>query len=205
MSKHQLAQHQGQTAGSEQQEPANRRPAAQPATAIVREMLASRNHDPKAIAAVISTHPAAASEIFALLHATAGNRLASQVASLVTTSDLGPPRDVVSFDQTSEYTESRATIDKPRHEVEPVDMSSDYMESRATIEGPAPWVIKAQHYNRAHADNMSLFLQATGTQCVDEATGEADPRKVARWQADHGIPPDGRIGDQTIVAAFLAA
>jgi peptidoglycan hydrolase-like protein with peptidoglycan-binding domain len=63
-------------------------------------------------------------------------------------------------------------------------------------------VTKAQRYNRAHPDKVTSFLAMTGTSCVDEATGEADPRKVARWQADHGIPPDGRIGDQTIDAAI---
>ncbi|MBL0212646.1 MAG: hypothetical protein IPQ07_02050 [Myxococcales bacterium] len=61
----------------------------------------------------------------------------------------------------------------------------------------------ARRYNRAHAAEVAEFLQATGNACVDESTGEADPYKVARWQADHGVPPDGRVGEQTLTAAIL--
>lgn len=262
MSKQQVAQQDDQAAESAGQE--TQRSATQPATAMVRELLASRSPDPEAIAAIVAAHPRASHEIFALLHRTAGNRFASMVLNLATSkgaakqSTLGEPRDVVSFDQSSEYREGRATIDGPPkqdssglgepRDVVSFDSSSEYRESRATIDGPpkateskkqddsglgeprdvvsfdasseyresratidrpretekpAPaWVTKAQRYNSAHADNVTAFLGLTGTRCVDEATGEADPRKVARWQADHGIPPDGRIGDQTLDAAI---
>ncbi len=51
------------------------------ALATVRHMLARSHADPKAIAAIIEAHPAAANQIFALLHRTHGNRFVSQVSA----------------------------------------------------------------------------------------------------------------------------
>lgn len=167
--------------------------AHQPAAAMVRQMLASGHMDPQAIAAIIEANPAARNEIFALLHTTAGNGFASQVSALVVAKGgLGAARDVVSFDQSSDYMESRATIEGPAEEAAPKKHGAD-------------WVAKAQRYNRANEVYVSTFRELTGTACVDESTGELDPRKIARWQADHGVPPDGRIGDQTISAAIVAS
>ena len=179
-----------------------------PAVAMVRQMLASGNPDANAIAELVVAHPRAAHEIFTLLHRTLGNAFAGQVSSLAAShGGLGEARDVVSFDQSSDYQESRATIDGPPKATAP-DTSGDYQESRATIDHPhttakadPPWVERARAFNRARPDNVRAFLDSTGKSCVDQATGEPDPQKVARWQADHGLSPDGRIGDQTVQTA----
>lgn len=181
-----------------------------PATAIVRQMLAGGRADPKAIADVMVAHPGARMEIFMLLHKTMGNAFASEVSrQAIAAGGLGEPRDVATFDASSEYREARATIDQPRGEVvEQVD-DGGYREARATIDHPhltegkkeAPWMKRARSFNLAHADNVRAFLDSTGTSCIDEETGELDPNKVARWQKEHGLPPDGRVGDQTVAAA----
>jgi hypothetical protein len=148
------------------------RTAQQPATAMVRQMLASGRMDP---------------------HAIAGNGFATEVSSLVVAKGgLGAARDVVSFDQSSEYMESRATIDAPAAEEAPKKHGVN-------------WVAKAKQYNRDNDAYAATFRELTGTACVDATTGELDPRKIARWQVDHGVPPDGRIGDQTISAAIVAS
>jgi hypothetical protein len=215
---------------------ADQRSAGQPATAMVREMLATGGMDPKPIAAIIDEHPAAMNEILALLHSTVGNRFANEVSALIGKGELRAPRDVVTFDRPGEYMEPRATIEGPPRDRVSSDTFGEYRESRATIEGPprdggssdtfgdyresratiegptkdaaapnheARWVTGARSFNRAQAKNVTVFLEMTGTTCVDESTGEADPHKVARWQADHGIPPDGRVGDHTVDAAAL--
>ena len=183
-----------------------------PATAIIRQMLASGSADPYRIAEILATNPRASHEIFMLLNQTMGNSFANQVLTLATSKDdkpavgLGRPRDVASFDIVGEYQESRATIDGPPKTTAP-DTFGEYREDRATIDHPhtekteAPWVARARRFNRAHADNVRAFLDSTGTSCVDSETGELDPNKVARWQADHGLSPDGRVGDKTVQAA----
>jgi hypothetical protein len=231
---------------------------AQPATAIVRQMLASGNADPRRIAQILATNPRASHEIFTLLNQTMGHSFANQVLTFASSNEerpaggLGKPRDVASFDMSSDIREDRATIDGPPKMAAPdtgsdflmdsratidgppktaaPDTGSDFlMDSRATIDGPpktatpdtgsdiredratidhphtekkqAPWVGRARRFNRAHADNVRAFLDSTGNTCVDPETGEPDPQKVARWQADHGVSPDGRIGDETVRAA----
>ncbi len=191
-----MTKHQQQAATEHEQgheANASSRTAQQPATAMVRQMLASGHMDPKAIAAIIEAHPGAANEIFAQLHAIAGNGFATEVSSLVVAKGgLGAARDVVSFDQSSEYMESRATIDAPAAEEAPKKHGVN-------------WVAKAKQYNRDNDAYAATFRELTGTACVDATTGELDPRKIARWQVDHGVPPDGRIGDQTISAALVAS
>ena len=183
-----------------------------PATALVRQMLASGSADAGRIAQILATNPRASHEIFMLLHRTMGHSFANQVLTLATSNEerpaggLGKPRDVVSFDVAGEYREARATIDGPPKTAAP-DTFGEYRESRATIDhthtekAEAPWVGRARRFNRAHPDNVRAFLDSTGTSCVDSETGELDPNRVARWQAEHGVSPDGRVGDQTVRAA----
>ncbi len=64
------------------------------------------------------------------------------------------------------------------------------------------WVTRARAYNAAHWDTVNAFLQITGGACLD-AEGKVDPNLVAQWQAAHGTPPDGRIGEATVAAAIL--
>jgi hypothetical protein len=209
-------QHESQPdqAATEQQQLTKQGSARHPATAKVREMIASGNMDAKEIAAIVNAHPAAAKEIFALLHRTFGNQFASQVSALVGATPkmnasnfvIAPPDDAEEMMKAVAEAGEESGLGEPR-DVATFDRSGEYMESRATVDGPAPeqkestWVTKARRFNRAHADDVERFLGMTGDTCVDEATGEADPRKVARWQADHGVSPDGRVGDETVKAA----
>jgi hypothetical protein len=181
----------------------------QPPVAMVRQLLARGQWDPQRVADVIAAHPRATQEIFILLQRTAGNGFAGQVSALLTSSGgLGQPRDIATMDASSDFLEERATIEGPPKAAPVDDRFSEYQESRATIDHPhttakdeAPWIERARVFNHAHADNVRAFLESTGTACIDAATGDPDPNKVARWQADHRLPPDGRIGDQTVAAA----
>jgi hypothetical protein len=228
MSRHQLT-HQESRDTDDKGQPAAAQHSL-PATEMVRAMLARGQADPHAIADIMVAHPGARMEIFLLLHKTMGNAFANEVSRhAVAAGGLGEARDVTTFDRPGEYMESRATIDgppkseapstfgeyqesratidHPHADIEkPAYDDGGYMEARATIDHPhtekaeSPWVERARRFNRAHPDNVRAFLDSTGTSCVDEA-GEPDPKKVARWQADHGLSPDGRIGDQTVRAA----
>ena len=112
-------------------------------------------------------------------------------------------RAINSYDASREYRsvtsqQGGVTVERDANESE----NSDAAPAAAPKKPEAKWVTGARRYNRAHAGQVAEFLKATGNACVDES-GEADPHKVARWQADHGVAPDGRVGEQTITAAIL--
>lgn len=67
----------------------------------------------------------------------------------------------------------------------------------------AGWVVRARAYNAKHADLVAIFNEATCNACLD-AAGKLDPNLVASWQAQNGVSPDGRVGDNTVTAAILA-
>ena len=62
------------------------------------------------------------------------------------------------------------------------------------------WTDRARAYNRRNAKLVEQFDQATGGECAGD-DGEVDPTKVSRWQAGHGLAPDGRVGPLTAAAA----
>lgn len=196
----------------------------------VMQLIVEGGTDPKAIAATIKAHPEARAQILTLLHSRFGNGFVNQVMAEVSgtpakmdatnftiappppldvaaifaemdapaEAPLGPARDVVQFDRSGEYMESRATIDAPvtTEEDEP---------SRGDAKPKGTWVTRAIAYNRAHPDQVLAFNQATNNACIDPATGELDPQKVARWQVANGAKPDGRVGEGTMVAAIINA
>jgi murein L,D-transpeptidase YcbB/YkuD len=62
------------------------------------------------------------------------------------------------------------------------------------------WVAGARKYNQAHATLVDEFNDLTNYKlAVDE--GIVDPQTVARWQADHGLPADGKVGPHTLATA----
>ena len=66
------------------------------------------------------------------------------------------------------------------------------------------WVTGARTYNAAHADLVSEFNDATAGSCLD-ASGQLDPQAVARWQRQHGVDADGKVGPHTLAAARQAS
>jgi len=66
------------------------------------------------------------------------------------------------------------------------------------------WVTGARTYNAAHADLVSEFNDATAGSCLD-AGGQLDPQAVARWQRQHGVDADGKVGPHTLAAARRAS
>ncbi|HEX2685769.1 MAG TPA: hypothetical protein VHN14_04090 [Kofleriaceae bacterium] len=65
------------------------------------------------------------------------------------------------------------------------------------------WVGGARKYNAAHAEFVSDFNELTNNSCLD-AAGQLDPQAVARWQRQHGVEADGKIGPHTVAAARAA-
>jgi hypothetical protein len=65
------------------------------------------------------------------------------------------------------------------------------------------WVAGARRYNDAQASFVADFNEATNNSCVVD--GKLDPQAVARWQAQHGIGADGKVGPQTLAAARKAS
>ena len=120
----------------------------------------------------------------------AGNRAAEPVTGAVSSTEgtlRGKERNISSFDGGSEMSEARATIDKPRSEVEQVADGSELSEARATIDLP-----------RIEAEDLAATpdrLRERPGQELDDRTGDArgkvasardiahDPSKAA---ADRG-------------------
>lgn len=77
----------------------------------------------------------------------------------------------------------------------------------ATEGGPAKpahsaaWVTSAQAYNAAHADLVEEFNELTDDVCRLDGAGKVDVHAVSRWQAHHGLDPDGKIGPRTVAKA----
>jgi hypothetical protein len=63
------------------------------------------------------------------------------------------------------------------------------------------WVVRARAFNSNHEDQVNLFNIATGFAARD-TNGSPDPAAIARWQAENGIEPDGRIGQDTADRAW---
>jgi hypothetical protein len=61
------------------------------------------------------------------------------------------------------------------------------------------WRSGARAYNAAHASLVEEFNTLTHGECG--SGGDADPEAVARWQQQHGVAPDGRVGPRTFHAA----
>src|SRR5262245_2343272 len=95
-----------------------------------------------------------------------------------------------------------AMVEKQVEDVKP-EAKADSPAQKEPEEKQPGWVVRARAYNRAHAGDVSTFNIGTQNSCVDPATGEVDPYKVAQWQADNGVPPDGRVGPKTAQNAML--
>jgi hypothetical protein len=67
----------------------------------------------------------------------------------------------------------------------------------AEKERPA-WVVGAEAYNDNHPRYVEEFNQNTGYTCVDPERGVPDVYKVAQWQVEAGLKPDGRVGPDTV-------
>jgi hypothetical protein len=58
----------------------------------------------------------------------------------------------------------------------------------------------AEAYNRAHVVDVVRFDRATGGRFA-KGNGELDAAGVARFQAEHGLPSDGRVDENTCLVA----
>jgi hypothetical protein len=70
------------------------------------------------------------------------------------------------------------------------------------LEGNAPdpvFLSSAQRYNAAHTSFVDEFNDLTNGSCL--VSGQLDPQAVARWQAQHGLAPDGKVGPLTLASA----
>lgn len=78
---------------------------------------------------------------------------------------------------------------------------------KAPTAGPAAahkaepaWVVDANRYNDAHPGLVAEFNDLTNDVLALDDT-KIDPKLVARWQRDHGIAADGKIGPHTVATA----
>jgi hypothetical protein len=63
------------------------------------------------------------------------------------------------------------------------------------------WVAGARAYNDTHAELVDEFNELTGDVCRLDGAGKVDPQAVARWQTNHGLAADGKIGPHTVATA----
>ena len=62
----------------------------------------------------------------------------------------------------------------------------------------------ATKYNAAHADLVAEFNKLTGGKCAGSNAG-VSVREVRKWQSEHGLSVDGKIGPKSIEAAKKAS
>ena len=76
------------------------------------------------------------------------------------------------------------------------------MVSGESGKGEPSWlaITSARTYHRAHRHFVEAFNAATGNRCVGP-DGQTDPVAVWRWQEQHGLVADGRVGPETLAAA----
>jgi hypothetical protein len=87
--------------------------------------------------------------------------------------------------------------------VTPAEIKEEPTSAEQKVEKKAEsgWVTRAKEYNRCHPGLVDKFNQLTLYVCFSETEPDVDPVKVADWQQAHGVPPDGRVGPQTVAAA----
>jgi hypothetical protein len=112
----------------------------------------------------------------------------------------------------AETERSKAAAEPQKETTPPEVVESQAEDKRPTGPDQAPeeqpeqeaepgWVVRARAYNSNHDDEVNLFNIATGFAARD-ANGRPDPAAIARWQADNGLEPDGRIGQSTADLAW---
>ncbi len=62
------------------------------------------------------------------------------------------------------------------------------------------WVADARRFNDAHGHLVDEFNDLTHNVLALDDT-QIDPQAIARWQRDHGIAADGKVGPHTVAAA----
>lgn len=71
----------------------------------------------------------------------------------------------------------------------------------AAPEAAPAWVASAETYNAAHGHLVDEFNELTRDVCRLDAATQVDVKAVARWQSNHGLPADGKIGPMTVQKA----
>ena len=66
------------------------------------------------------------------------------------------------------------------------------------------WVEGARRYNKAHPTLVDEFNDLTGEKYWTDELAGIDPQLIARWQREHGIAADGKVGPQTVATARTA-
>lgn len=111
--------------------------------------------------------------------------------------------------------EVRASIEEPAAPLSGAEMRGflhDESDGPHKAEAPAApkptqaaaepaWVAGARAYNAAHSELVDEFNELTSDVCRLDGEGKVDPQAVARWQSNHGLAADGKIGPHTVAAA----
>lgn len=63
-------------------------------------------------------------------------------------------------------------------------------------------IARAIKYNESHRHFVRKFNKLTRHKLEGESDEDVDPNVVAKWQAAHGLDPDGKVGPNTIAAAL---
>ncbi len=102
---------------------------------------------------------------------------------------------------------SRQAVEETRPAGPAVERAAPVSVEEAVEVKPAPepekesgWAVRAREFNAEHADEVAVFLAATGGACMVD--GMLDPNLVAQWQSRHGVEVDGRVGAGTVEAAI---
>ncbi|HEY0195642.1 MAG TPA: hypothetical protein VGC42_31225 [Kofleriaceae bacterium] len=72
--------------------------------------------------------------------------------------------------------------------------------ARPKVAHEPPWIVEARRYNDTHEALVNEFNELTdNVLALDERA--TNPQAISRWQRDHGLAADGKIGPHTVAAA----
>jgi hypothetical protein len=163
--------------------------------------------DAGALAEMIQNYPSLMGAILAVAASHMGNAAVQRAIQLAKTWKAKGRSGALSHDDVHQATGDSQPLsggemiaalhdesDGPQHTASPAAPKA------APAAEPA-WAAGARAYNAAHPELVDEFNELTSDVCRLDGEGKVDPQAVARWQSNHGLAPDGKIGPHTVAAA----
>lgn len=165
--------------------------------------------DANALAEMIQLYPSLNGAILAVAASHMGNAAVQRAIALVKTWTAKTDPGALSHDEVhttmKDAADSRPLksneMNAALHDASDAPVVTSPAAAPKPAAAPEPaWVGAARTYNRAHAELASEFDDLTDHFMHDD-DGALDPIAISRWQANHGLDPDGKIGPRTVATA----
>lgn len=165
--------------------------------------------DAEALADLLEKYPAMQQQILAVASSHAGAatvrqaiELRRQIGHVLVSDELRASTREIAGDETYKKPVAKEQTPAEKAPQAPVSESAPVAAPVSTPSHAEPaWVAPARKYNAAHSTLVDEFNYATDfATCLDDGK-QPDPIRVADWQRQRGLTPDGMIGPHTVAAA----